>query len=59
MNAETGEILSNGIRTEDGDGTINDSSAPKEESDNPPKSPVQEQDLDRNQEAGSDEENEE
>lgn len=53
MNAETGEILSNGIRTKDGDGTVNDSSAPKEESQ------TQEQDLNKNQETGSDEENEE
>ena len=53
MNAETGEILSNGIRTKDGDGTINDNSIPKEENGDPPESPVQEQDLNRNQEAGS------
>ena len=53
MNAETGEILSNGIRTKDGDGTINDNSIPKEENSDPPESPVQEQDLNRNQEAGS------
>ena len=59
MNAETGEILSNGIRTKDGDGTINDNSISKEENSDPPESPVQEQDLNRNQEAGSEEENEE
>lgn len=59
MNAETGEIISNGIRTKDGDGTINDNSIPKEESGDPPESPVQEQDLNRNQEAGSEEKNEE
>lgn len=56
MNAETGEILSNGIRTEDGDGTINDRSTPKEESDNASESPVQEQDINTNQEAGSEKE---
>ena len=59
MNAETGEILSNGIRTKDGDGTINDNSIPKEENIDPPEIPVQEQDLNRNQEAGSEEKNEE
>ena len=53
MNAETGDILSNGIRTKDGDGTINDNFIPKEENGDPPESPVQEQDLNRNQEAGS------
>ena len=59
MNAETGKILSNGIRTKDGDGTINDNSIPKEENGDPPERPVQEQDLNRNQEAGSEEKNEE
>lgn len=53
MNAETGEILSNGIRTKNGDGTINGGPAPEDKHD-----PIQEQDLNRNQEIGSDEQNE-
>ena len=56
INAETGKILSNGIRTKDGDGTVNDSSTPQEDVDKPKDSPIQEQDLDRNQEVGSEKE---
>ena len=56
INAETGKILSNGIRTKDGDGTVNDSSVPQEDTDKPKDSPIQEQDLDRNQEVGSEKE---
>lgn len=59
MNAETGAILSNGIRTKDGDGTVNGSSSPTEESNNPPESPTQEQDLNTNPEAGSEKEDNE
>lgn len=56
MNAETGKILSNGIRTKDGDGTVNDSSTPQESVNTPKDNLAQEQDLNKNPEVGSEQE---
>lgn len=56
MNAETGKVISNGIQIENGKGMVNNNSTSKEEDDNQPENPKQEQELNINQEAGSEKE---
>lgn len=56
MNAETGKILSDGMQTKGDNSTVNNSSTSEEEGNNQPENPKQEQDLNVNQEAGSEKE---